>query len=83
MIQRLVRGVSVYFIWQERNVRRAQYIERNDDCLFKIVVDTVRMKLMGLSMKYTSEVARAAEIWKLNISKKDYYGSLVQDVVRD
>ncbi|PWA79430.1 Phytosulfokine [Artemisia annua] len=75
VIQRLVLGAAVYFIWQERNVRRAQYIDRSVDCLFQLVVDTVRMKLMGLTMKYSSDVARASEIWQFKVCKNDYYGS--------
>ncbi|PWA54068.1 RNA-directed DNA polymerase, eukaryota, Reverse transcriptase zinc-binding domain protein [Artemisia annua] len=67
IIQRLVFGAAVYFIWQERNVRRAQFVETIEDCLFKIVVDTVRLKLMSLSMKYTTDVAKAAGMWKFKL----------------
>lgn len=49
VIQRIVFNAAIYFIWQERNVRRFSQKDRAIDILFSMVVDTVRFKLMGLS----------------------------------
>ena len=80
IIQRLVFGAAVYFTWQERNIRRMQAVERNTKCLFKLVFESVRLKLMGLSFKYTSDVMKAAKIWNFPNGKTDVYRNLVQDL---
>lgn len=56
IIQRLVLGAMVYFIWQARNMRLFGNCERSLDHLFSIVTDSVRSKLMGLTMKKSLEV---------------------------
>ena len=80
VIQRLVLGAAVYFIWQERNIRRMQNEERNTECLFNIVFESVRLKLMGLSFKYTSDVMDAAKIWNFPICRTDRYRNLIHEV---
>ena len=79
VIQTLTLGAAVYYNWQERNVRRMQFVERNNECLYKIVVETVRLKLMGLFMKLTDEVIKAAKIWNLPIDKSAYYSKFVDE----
>ncbi|GKA31462.1 RNA-directed DNA polymerase, eukaryota, reverse transcriptase zinc-binding domain protein [Tanacetum coccineum] len=65
IIQRLVFGVAVYFIWQERNFRLFRSVERPADKVFDIIVDTVRLRLLGLKIKRSHEVDKAAAIWKI------------------
>ncbi|GKD20967.1 RNA-directed DNA polymerase, eukaryota, reverse transcriptase zinc-binding domain protein [Tanacetum coccineum] len=43
VVQRLVFGSAIYFIWQERNIRRMEQRERSIDGLFKVIFDTVRI----------------------------------------
>ncbi|PWA58114.1 hypothetical protein CTI12_AA401330 [Artemisia annua] len=61
-------GISfIYYIWQERNIRIFQNDFRTEETVFKIIVDTVRYKLMGLNIKYSREVVKIAAIWKLHL----------------
>nr|GEV88364.1 hypothetical protein [Tanacetum cinerariifolium] len=55
----------------ERNVRRIDLVERNVDILFNVIVGTVRLKLMSLTLKRTSDVMKAADIWKISLSKNN------------
>ncbi|PWA93735.1 ATPase, F1/V1/A1 complex, alpha/beta subunit, Zinc knuckle CX2CX4HX4C [Artemisia annua] len=68
---------------KERNIRRMQFIERSSDCLFKIVVDNVRLKLMSLNIKYSKDVSKAAAMWKFPVSKDAYYRSMMGDLHDD
>ncbi|PWA78863.1 RNA-directed DNA polymerase, eukaryota, Reverse transcriptase zinc-binding domain protein [Artemisia annua] len=74
VIQRLVLGASVYFVWQERNLRLFGVHSRTVEELIKIVIDNVRLRLMGLKLKTTPDVIMAAEVWKFPIDK--YYNPL-------
>ncbi|GJW50507.1 RNA-directed DNA polymerase, eukaryota, reverse transcriptase zinc-binding domain protein, partial [Tanacetum coccineum] len=65
VIQRLVFGASVYFIWQERNARLFRNTEWSEDVLFKQVVDTVRLKLMSLKIRKSVNVKIPADMWNL------------------
>ena len=67
IVQRLVFGVAVYYIWQERNFRIFRNDFRSEEIVFRIIVDTVRHKLMGLRIKFSREVEKAAGIWKLHL----------------
>ncbi|PWA37992.1 reverse transcriptase domain, Reverse transcriptase zinc-binding domain protein [Artemisia annua] len=51
VIQRLVFGAAVYYIWQERNFRLFQKNYRSEETVFKVIVDIVRHKLLGLKIK--------------------------------
>ncbi|GJT56941.1 hypothetical protein Tco_0991995 [Tanacetum coccineum] len=63
IIQRLVLGATVYYLWQERNIRRVNHMFRSQDVVLKCIVDTIRLKLMGLSLKRTADVEKATSIW--------------------
>ncbi|PWA41648.1 RNA-directed DNA polymerase, eukaryota, Reverse transcriptase zinc-binding domain protein [Artemisia annua] len=63
VIQRMVFGASVYYIWYERNSRRVNHVCRSEEGVFKSIVDTVRLRLLGLNLKYTPQVCKASEIW--------------------
>ncbi|GJU37561.1 hypothetical protein Tco_1185915 [Tanacetum coccineum] len=67
IIQRLVFGAAVYFILQERNFRLFRSVERPTDKFFDIIMDTVRLRLLGLKIKCSSKVDKAAAIWKIPI----------------
>nr|GEV71812.1 RNA-directed DNA polymerase, eukaryota, reverse transcriptase zinc-binding domain protein [Tanacetum cinerariifolium] len=56
----------------ERNIRRSEQRNRTADVLFKVVEETVRLKLMGLSLKCTSDVMKAARIWNISMSKDKF-----------
>ncbi|PWA41401.1 hypothetical protein CTI12_AA548670 [Artemisia annua] len=83
VIQRLILGASVYYIWNERNIKRVEQVYRSEDGVFKCIVDSVRFKLMGLNLKHTAEVFKAADIWNIPIRKNEYYRSMVEELTRD
>ena len=83
VIQRLVWGASVYFIWQERNVRLFGNNSRTEDELFKVITDTVRFRIMGLKINVTSDVISAAEVWNFPISKYHRYKVILDDLMAD
>ncbi|GJS48870.1 RNA-directed DNA polymerase, eukaryota, reverse transcriptase zinc-binding domain protein [Tanacetum coccineum] len=73
----LVFGAAVYFIWQERNFRLFRSVERPADKVYDIIVDTVRLRLLGLKIKRSHEVEKAAAIWKIpikGVGEKSGYG---------
>ncbi|GJS05675.1 hypothetical protein Tco_0322183 [Tanacetum coccineum] len=51
ILQRLVIGVMVYFIWQEQNLQRFQAKSRPVRDLCGIIRDNVRLKLMSLKIR--------------------------------
>lgn len=65
VIQRLVFGAAVYYIWQERNFRLFQKNFRSEETIFKIIVDIIRHKLLSLKIKHSVESMKAAHIWKI------------------
>ncbi|PWA44779.1 Phytosulfokine [Artemisia annua] len=83
VIQRLLFGATVYFVWQERNMRRANQTSRSEDVVFNCIANTVRFKLLGLTLKLTSDVVMAAEIWNITIRRYEYYRKMVDDLVSD
>ncbi|GKD77298.1 hypothetical protein Tco_1339919, partial [Tanacetum coccineum] len=84
VVQRLVLGAATYFIWQERNIRRMEHRKISVDGLFKVVFDNVRLKLMGLKLKWTSDVIKASKIWNLPMKRdKDVVSMLGQDSLEE
>ncbi|GJR58907.1 hypothetical protein Tco_1501069 [Tanacetum coccineum] len=77
IIQRLVFGAAVYFYWQERNFRLFRNVERPANKVFDIIMDTVRLRLLGLKIKRSSKVDKDAAIWKIpikGVGEKSGYG---------
>nr|XP_043612390.1 uncharacterized protein LOC122584241 [Erigeron canadensis] len=69
IIQRLVLGAMVYFIWQERNLRSFKGKNRSVDDLCNIITAEVRFRLMGLRIKVTKQSVKAAEVWGFQLNK--------------
>lgn len=69
IIQRLILGACVYFIWQERNMRLYQNKSRPKDKLIDQIKNIVRLKLMGLKIKNSKQSLEAAEMWDLPLKK--------------
>ncbi|PWA74726.1 Phytosulfokine [Artemisia annua] len=83
VIQRLMLGASVYYIWQERNMRLFGSYGRTEEELLKIIVDAVRCRIMGLKLSATTDVMNAAEIWGFPIDKKLRYRYILDDLMTD
>ncbi|GKA13646.1 RNA-directed DNA polymerase, eukaryota, reverse transcriptase zinc-binding domain protein [Tanacetum coccineum] len=63
ILQRLVIGVMVYFIWQEQNLQRFQAKSRPVRDLCGIIRDNVRLKLMSLKIRKSVQVCWALGLW--------------------
>ena len=65
ILGRLIVAASVYFVWQERNVRLFKNHARPPDVLCDLILATVRYKLMGLKLKKTTRVMAILGEWKI------------------
>ena len=83
VIQRLVWGAAVYFIWQERNMRLFGGHGRTEDQLFKIITEAVKFRVMGLKLKVTPDVLKAAEVWHFPIDKIQMYKCMLDELLSD
>ena len=81
VIQRLVFGAAIYFLWQERNFRCYQQKEREVEFLFDHIVETVRMKIRGFTLKHTLDVMKASRIWNFPVSKNIYHMDIVRKLI--
>ncbi|GJW47602.1 putative reverse transcriptase domain-containing protein [Tanacetum coccineum] len=69
ILQRLVIGAMVYFIWQERNLRRFQAKSRLVNELCGMIRDNVRLKLMSLKIRKSVQVMEAAGLWDFGVDE--------------
>ncbi|GKD18875.1 reverse transcriptase domain-containing protein [Tanacetum coccineum] len=67
----------------ERNCRCFVKKFRDVDCLYKIVVEMIRMKLMGLTLKCNSNVLEAASIWNLKVNNSAYVRRMMEELNKD
>ena len=65
VINRLVSAATVYFIWQERNLKLFRNESRTDEVLRMIITESVKSQLMSLKVKGSSNVKSAASKWGL------------------
>nr|XP_043620313.1 uncharacterized protein LOC122592176 [Erigeron canadensis] len=68
IVSKLVLAASVYFVWQERNLRNFKKEERSVETLCRIIKDNVRHKMMSISVKNTMKVSNIAKGWNLRWS---------------
>ena len=80
VIQRLSFGAIVYFIWQERNIRRMQKSSRSEDVVFNCIVSTIRFKLLGLNIKHSKDAIIAVEMWNLPLGRNECYRRVVKEL---
>ena len=61
----LVFGSLVYFTWQERNKRQFTNEKRSSQELANIIMDTVKMRLIGLKVLNSANVQMVAKDWDI------------------
>ncbi|GJX94178.1 hypothetical protein Tco_0348764 [Tanacetum coccineum] len=83
VIQRLVLGASVYFIWKEMKIRIFCGYSRSEDEVFKLIVEIVRYRIIGLNLKVSKDVIKAAKVWNFPIDKISKYKSIIDEVMDD
>ncbi|GJY00696.1 hypothetical protein Tco_0358848 [Tanacetum coccineum] len=62
----LIFGASVYSFWAERNRRIFQDKKLNDDDVFKRIVDVVKGRILGLTVKDSNAIKKMEEKWKIS-----------------
>ncbi|PWA37217.1 Phytosulfokine [Artemisia annua] len=81
VIQRLVVGAVVYCIWQERNIRRSCQSYKSEETVFNHIVSTIRLKLLGLKVRYSTSVYKAACIWDIPWGRSEHQKRMVEDLL--
>lgn len=66
VVNRLVLGSLVYFIWQERNLRIFQNKNRSSNQVIKNIVETVRLKIMSLKIRNSRRVFSTLRLWNIS-----------------
>ena len=56
---------------------------RTEDELFKIITDSVRFRIMGLKLRITPDVIKAAEVWNFPIDKFHKYQCILEEMLND
>ena len=69
ILQRLVIGAAIYYLWQERNFRTFQGRFRSFDEVFNLIKDTVRLRVMSLSLNASPQVHEAANLWEFHVAQ--------------
>nr|GFC44858.1 reverse transcriptase zinc-binding domain-containing protein [Tanacetum cinerariifolium] len=69
ILRRLVFGVVVYDIWQERNARVFGKDARKAEVLFKEIMETLKLKLMNMMVKESKEVNSVELIWDIKLHR--------------
>ncbi|KAJ0954953.1 hypothetical protein HanRHA438_Chr00c04g0845041 [Helianthus annuus] len=64
IVSNLLVAASTYFLWQERNSRLFSRDRRNANVLSKIIIETVRLKLMGFRVGGDVKQKRLLDKWR-------------------
>ncbi|GJW53963.1 RNA-directed DNA polymerase, eukaryota, reverse transcriptase zinc-binding domain protein [Tanacetum coccineum] len=68
---------------KERNIRRVELKERSIDMLFRVIVENIIFKLMGLKLKCKSDVMKVAKVWNIPMNKDRFVKEMIRDLVND
>ena len=60
-------GAVVYHIWKERNWRIFTDDKKDEDCLFKVVINGIKLQLMSLQVRKSNAVNKNAKEWDVNL----------------
>ncbi|GKB33588.1 hypothetical protein Tco_0872989, partial [Tanacetum coccineum] len=55
--------------------------DRYEDVVLKCIADTIILKIMGLSLKRTADVEKAASIWGLTVNSNLYYKKMADELL--
>ncbi|PWA73751.1 reverse transcriptase zinc-binding domain-containing protein [Artemisia annua] len=69
ILQRLLIGACVYYLWQERNLRIFQGKSSSVDDLCSLIRDVMRLRIMGLTLKASTHVFDAAKLWEFHVKQ--------------
>lgn len=66
IINKIVLGSLVYYIWQERNLRMFQKHHRSTGQVIKSIVETSRLKIMGLKIRKSNRIFPILRRWNIS-----------------
>lgn len=66
IVNKLILGSLLYFLWQERNWRLFQNARRSVNQIVAIIEDTTRLKIMGLRLRDNARVRRVLHVWRIS-----------------
>ncbi|XP_071712938.1 uncharacterized protein [Rutidosis leptorrhynchoides] len=66
MVSKLCLAATIYGLLWERNSRIFKKVFRTEKQVFDAIVSNVRLKLMTISFKNSSNVSRIRDIWRLD-----------------
>lgn len=67
IIQRLLLGASLYYVWQERNLRTFQGKSRPSNVLIYLIKDVARLRVLSLRLNASKQVFEAADLWGFHV----------------
>ncbi|GJZ36144.1 hypothetical protein Tco_0581961 [Tanacetum coccineum] len=70
VVSRLVFAASTYFIWQERNNRIYSKGMRKEEQVCDSIIEIVRLKLLSLRFKKSTNVLQTLQVWKIPFQVK-------------
>lgn len=66
IVKKLVLAASVYFLWQERNLRLFQRKKRTWEELRLAMEEMIKMKIASLKVMMSENVKEVYEIWGID-----------------
>ncbi|GJY24099.1 hypothetical protein Tco_0397757 [Tanacetum coccineum] len=69
IVRRIVCGVVVYYIWQEKNNRLFKNEKMDRNTIFNIVKETVGMKLIGIKVKDSRTIKEVEKRWNVKMQR--------------
>ncbi|GJR75133.1 RNA-directed DNA polymerase, eukaryota, reverse transcriptase zinc-binding domain protein [Tanacetum coccineum] len=76
VVRRISLAAVVYYIWQERNHRIFRGEKSDANGLIDTITETIKLKLMNLRVKESSEVRKVAEMWDIQFKNFKSEGML-------
>ncbi|PWA63514.1 reverse transcriptase zinc-binding domain-containing protein [Artemisia annua] len=71
---------TIWSVIQSKEIGAFGDSSRSEEELFRVIVDSVRLRIMGLKIMVTSDVIRASKIWNFPIDKMAKYKLIVEEV---
>ncbi|PWA46891.1 reverse transcriptase domain, Reverse transcriptase zinc-binding domain protein [Artemisia annua] len=69
VVRRLLLAASVYDIWKERNGRIFRDVTRSSEDVFKGIMETVKTRLMSLTVRESVAVRRMESLWGITCKR--------------
>ena len=69
IMRRLVLGATVYYVWQERNLRIFMNCERTVDVLVQTIMENIKWRIMSFIVKETVNVKEVEAKWKVQFKR--------------